>query len=236
MNNLINQWWRVAGGLGILFVGVIVVALIVIGNPPDLADDDDAIRSWFVDNGTRFLVGDYLLAIALTLLFLPFVAGLYRFLAAAETGTAFGSRVALVGGIATFGILAIASTFWATLAAGLAEDAGDDTIRAMMYLDAIVFGRVGFAIAVMVVGAGVSILLTGVLWRWLAYYGFALAIVAVIGALYPIDDVTDTSSIFWILGWVVFLGWGIWTLAAGAGMIMFKGTPGGVAPETTATS
>src|SRR3990172_6427352 len=78
-----DKWWRVGGMAGILFLITFIVAIMLEGEPPSFDDPVNKIRDWFADNGKQFLVAEYLIGLAFTLFFLPFLASLRGVLASA---------------------------------------------------------------------------------------------------------------------------------------------------------
>src|SRR3990172_5328263 len=136
-----DKWWRVGGMAGILFLITFIGAIILEGEPPSFDDPVNKIRDWFVDDGKQFLVAEYLIGLAFTLFFLPFLASLRGVLASAEGGPAVWSRVAFAGGLIFLIFGAVASFFWATLAYsfGVVENGDEGTIKTLMYLDHVAF-------------------------------------------------------------------------------------------------
>lgn len=218
-----NQWWRIAGAGSILAVIAVVVGFIIQGEPPDLSATDQEIAAWFTENSTAYRAGDYVIVLGFVLGFLPFISGLYGLLSSAEGASRFFSRLALFGGILLFAMLAIAGTFWGALAAGLAEHGDASAVRAAMYMDWYAFTVVPPVLGILFLATGIVLVRTGVLWPWLGYFSIVLGVFALIGGVYAIGDpLEEEEGIFGILGFIVFIGWGLWHVLMGVAMLLRK--------------
>ena len=81
-----SQWWRLGGILGIASVALIFIGFGVTGTDLDFDDPIEEIRTYFTDDSTQYLVGDYLIGLGFVLLFLPFVVILRGLLGLVEGG------------------------------------------------------------------------------------------------------------------------------------------------------
>lgn len=184
-----RNWLAPATGLG--FVVLAIVAFAIGGEPPDADDPAQEIVAHYVDDGDAVTVSAILGTVAVLLLL--FFANHFRgVLAAAETAGPRLSPLVLTGAAIT----AVGVAIDATISFALAEAAEDiepasvQTLQALWDNDflPIALGTTTFLIA----SAG-SILRTGAVPAWLGWIAVGLAILA-----------------FTPLGWIAFLGSGIW--------------------------
>jgi len=220
-----DQWWRVGGLMGVLFLVVFFVGASVQGESVAFDDPVDEIREWFADNGEQHVVGSYLIGLALFLFFIPFLASLRGLLAGAEGEPAVWSWVAFSGGLAFVIIGFVASLFRGTLAYGfgVAEGGDPETIRTLMYLDHL--GEAAFVLAFVpfVLGSSLVIARTAVLWRWLALLGLLVVVLCIIAGASPL-----TSDHDGVLGGIAFI-WApcavLWILLVSINMILNREAP-----------
>jgi hypothetical protein len=222
-----TQWWRLGGILGIGFIILFVVGIIIIqGEGVSFDDPMEKIRSYWVDDGNQYLIGDYIGGLGFVFFFLPFLVILRGLLAWVEGGPNVWSWVTFAAGFLSIMIGAAASASWGALAMGAAEhpDVDDSSIRSLMYVDAYAFSALGYGLALMVLAASIVIYRTGVLWRWLAPLGLIVAAGLVLSPLYVIDAQQD-EGFFGIVGFIGFIGVMIWVLIVSVGMIMKRELP-----------
>jgi hypothetical protein len=213
------RWWRLAGLFGIgWFVLFAVGAIVLQGEPPAYDASLTDVRQFFTDNGTRFLVGDYLAGLAFLLLFLPFVVGFRSLLGAAEGGPQIGSRLVLVGGLATVLVGGTATVFQDTLALGAANpELQDTTVRAFLYANAAAIAAIGLPAALFTLAAAVVIWTTKVLWPWLAAVGVLAGVLLAIGAAFPIAG--DPTGPLWTIRFISFIALAVFVVSASVGML-----------------
>jgi Na+-driven multidrug efflux pump len=168
----INDWtwtrtWRFGGVAGIIFVILAVVGFIAV--PPEIPpvyDDPVAeIETFFTDNDTAYLVGDYIGAIGFVIFFLIFVVNLSGVLRSAEGTRAPWSTLALVGGVVGLAFGGVAAFFWNALALQAASDGNDAIVQTLMYLQFVTDSSIPLVMALLVFGSSVVIIRTGVLWK-----------------------------------------------------------------------
>jgi len=224
-----GRWWRLAGlfGLG-WFVLFAVGAIVLQGEPPAYDASVADVRQFFTDNGTRFLVGDYLAGLAFLLLFLPFVVGFRSLLGTAEGGPQIASRLVLVGGLATVLIGGTATVFQDTLALGAGNpELQDATIRAFLYANAAAIAAIGLPAALFTFAASVVIWTTAVLWRWLAVVGVLAGVLLAVGAAFPVAG--NPTGPLWTIRFLSFIALLVFVVSASIGMLL-RAEP---APPTT---
>ena len=225
LDGLFNNWWRVGGIAGILYLILFFAGFGLTGEAPTFDEPVDEIRDWFADNGEQYLVGDYLTGLAFVLFFLPFLASLRGLLARVEGEPAVWSWVAFSGGLALLIIGGIASLFWATLAYGfgVAENADEETVRTLMYLDVAGFAMLPLGFVPFVLGASLVILRTGVLWRWLSFVGLIVAVFSIIAGASTLTS--DPDGALGGVGFIGFIGLPIWILLVSINMILKREAP-----------
>jgi hypothetical protein len=230
-NGFMAQYWRVGGVCGLLFIILIVVSSIFQGEPPLFDDPVDEIRTYWVENGDDYLVGDYIGGLAFVLFFMPFVSALRSLLGSAEGNSQMWSRLVFAGGLSTLFLGAVTSIFWTTLSWGnVAETASDETLVTLMYLDVTATHFIPPAVALMTWPAAVVIFQTKVLPLWHGALTLLVAVVSLLSALAIMADNPDES-----FGWVTFPALGIWMLATSIVLILKKEAPG-VAPVAATTA
>jgi uncharacterized protein YneF (UPF0154 family) len=225
-NRIWPNWWRLGGVDGIIWAVLFIVGAIGLqGEPPVRGDSIESIRAYFIDDGTKYLVGDFIVGIGFVIFYLPYVIALRWFLGSAEGTPAIWSWMAFAGGALSVMLGFVSGIFWSALALGLEDNPGldDSTIRLMMDLNAVSFAGTMMAIALFVGSAGFVILRTGVLWRWLGGLGLLTAVLLLIGAAWPIEgDDEGTLAIAYYAGLPLTL---LFVVISSVGMIMRKEAP-----------
>ncbi len=214
------DWARLGGILGITWIVLFLLgAFILQGDTPSRDDSIADIREYFVDDGGRYLLGDYLLGIAFTLFFLPFVVILRRVLAARGGWPDLLARVSLYAGVIAVVWGGIAGFFWGALALGADNPEVDDSsVRTLMELDAYAFSGLLLPIGLFMGAAGLSIWLSGALWRWLGIIGIIGFLGSYIGAAWPADG--DEEGALAAVGIVGFVGIMIFVLITSINLLM----------------
>jgi len=205
-----NRKWLVPAA-GILAVVLIVIAAIVGGETPDGDDSLRDIVSFYRDNDDDQVIAAALLGWG-TAFFLLFASGLWRIVRDAETER-HGSSSLLLGGSVLW---AAGATLFAGLTFTLGDFANDLTPGAIQALNAMnsdMFMTVAVGTFAFSIGAGISILNTRVLPRWLGW------VVAAIGVL----AVTP-------IGFFAFLAMGLWVLIAAVMLLVREPSPARAAP------
>jgi hypothetical protein len=157
---------------------------------------------------------------------LPFVVGLRSVLGEAEGGAQIGSRLVLVGGVATVVVGDGATAFLDALALRGPGDFSDETIRLLLQLDAVAIAAIGLPMALMAIAAGSVIWRTGVLPRWLAAVAGLSGLFHIVGATFVAADDAD-GPLFFIrfAGLITFA-----VFVAASSVILIRGTRAAPAP------
>ena len=219
---MLNQWWRLGGVFGILFLVLFIVGAMYQGETPTYGDPVDEIRAYFVDDGQTYLVGDFIIGLAFILFFFPFLSALRSVLGVAEGGVQIWSRLVLAGGLLFMALAAAGGATWTTLAFGdFAKNASDETIILIMGISTGADHFVPAGLAIMALSAGVATLRTGGLPAWHGGLSLIYGVLATVGMLSILADNPDESA----LGFLPWLGAGIWVLVTSIVLLMKKETP-----------
>ena len=209
---------------GILGIGFIILFMVaafgVQGDTPVFDDPIEEIRSFYTDDATRYLVGDFLIGVSFVLLFLPFLVILRRILGWVEGGPNILSWLVLIGGLSMTLLGGAGSVSGGALALGAAADAEvtDSSIRALMYVNDYAFSMLTLPAALFLFAASAVIFRTKVLWQWLALLGLAAGVLGVIGSAWPIDG--DPKGALGIILFISFLGFALWVLLVSINLIL----------------
>jgi hypothetical protein len=222
MNGFMDQWWRVGGVCGILLLVTFVVGAIAQGGEPPAFDDPiGEIRAFWQENGNDYLVGDFIIGAGFILFFLPFLSALRSVLGQAEGGVQMWSRIVFGGGVLFFALAGICGAPWTTLAwGGVAENASDDTIQLLMWLDVTLNHFVPAGIVVFALPAAMVMLRTRVLPTWLGILTLIVGVIALLSMLSILADSSDDNY-----GFVAWPLSAIWILATSIVLIMKKEAP-----------
>ena len=201
---------RIAGSAGVGFV-VLLIVIAVLGFDSPVFDDPAAdVREYFVDSDTQVHLVTWLTALAYVFFFLPFAAGLRNLLAPADAADEqMWSRLSYTGAVLIAAIAVVGSAFSEVLSQGVAEDLSDDTLVALARFDTVIFTALktwGSALAL--AAASVVILRSGVLAKWIGWFGAAGALLFVIGALWILgEDDEGFLGAFFFIGLLISVLW-----------------------------
>jgi len=215
----LNNPRRVAGVFGIVFT-----VLFLIGGPilqrqtPTVNDDVQQIRAYWVDDGDRYLAGDFLFGIAVILFFLPFVVALRSVLEPADRSGGMWARGMLVGAL----VAALLGGAGAMALGGLAlQGAGgldDSTLQFATRVAAYSLTGLGGGFALMLLAAAIVIAQSGVLWRWLAVLAALAAVANIVGGLWVPDG--DPEGAFGVLSFIGLIATQIWILVVSIQLLL----------------
>src|SRR5262245_11897861 len=180
--------WAPIGG--ILFVALMVIGSMLVGNVPNPDASAHEIAKYLSDTGrqTHNIIGAYLWVVG-ALAFLWFLTRLRNDLRRAEGGTGFLSNLAFGAGVAFAAVWMVSAAIYASVAYAVAlRDApvGDpDLVRVLPTLGRLVL-RIGggFAGILVLLAASAVILRTGVFGRWLGWLGLVAATVLLFDVVY----------------------------------------------------
>jgi hypothetical protein len=198
---------------GVLAVVVIIVAVVVGGETPDTDDSAREIVSFYLDNDSEQVWASAILALG-ALLFLIFVTTLWNALRTAEAERRGASTLALVGGT----ILVVGMTVFAGIGFTLGDVADElppAAILALNALNADFFFPLAVGNAAFVFGAGVSVVRTGALPKWLGWAAVVLGVFSITP-----------------LGFFAFLVMGLWSLVVSV-LLFLRAAPAPPAPPAS---
>ena len=230
--SFLDQWWRIGGAAGIAWAVLFIIGAFVLqGEPPAVDDPPAEIREYFVDDAEMYLAGDFLLGIGFAIFLFTFVVIFSSLLGRAEGEPRIRSRLFYGGGILTVTLGAVAGIFWGALALGAAENASDETLVVLMDLDEYAFTLPSLGLAVMLLGAGLAILRTRVVWFWLGWLALAGTVLHIIEAAWTIDG--DSEGFLGIVGFIGFIVSALWVIISSVALLMLKSPdPVVIAPST----
>jgi hypothetical protein len=179
---------------GVAFILVAIVAVVLSGGEPPGADDPvREIVDHYVDNKDSIMAGAFVGGLAAALLI--FFAGyLRKVLSAAEGESGFLSALVLVGAA----IMALGLTIDGTISIALAESAEDIDPTGVQALQALWdndFLPIALGSIVFFFSAGISIVLTGALPKWLGWVAILFGILG----FTPVFFIGLLGGALWIL-------------------------------------
>ena len=217
------KWERAAGAGGILFVVMVVVSAILPGEPPMTSDSADEIAKWFAGNRDQIREAA-LLSILASIPIVWWTSAVFRRLERATGNHRLGIITAIGIAVAVAGAC-VSAVVYSTIAMVGPSLAGGLTATRFFYIlgtgmNGLV--SVGTALAVGAVAAG--ILRTGMMPRWLGWFGALVALLAVLGTGVSVS----AKDVVFVLSLVSFVAVGLWLLAVS--VVMLRSPADGV-PE-----
>ena len=215
--------YRMSGIAGLLFVTLSLIASAVSVQPPANVRDGAVLVDWFTENGARFRLGYVLAALAFLPFYFPFFAGLCEKLREAEAAPAIWSRVAWAGAIMSPVVGVTAGAFNvgpALVQEGLSREVAAFASAAGFYAYPVVSGAMN---SIVMLGAAVVILRTGILWRWLGWSGAAIGIAAIAGSAALVEN--DPGGPLATISVVSWLAYFVWIAAASVALIWERRVP-----------
>jgi hypothetical protein len=208
-----SGWERWGPLAGIVFVVLFVVGL-SLNNIPSADDSAAKITSFYNDSGDRaqLIISSYLLWLA-GLFFFWFIAGLRAKLMAVEGVPGRLTSITFGGGLVFIALLAAAAACFASVAGDVTfggEDfVGVDGARFVPELGypLLLIGGM-FGVIAMIDAASILIVRTGVLPRWIGYFGFVAAVALLFAGFF-------LPMIFFVL-WILFVSIAMWRAPAEA--------------------
>lgn len=187
---------RWVGGLGVAWVVIFLGSVGGLqGEPPGSDAPLAELRDFFADNGTRYLVGDFLAGTAFMLLFIPFIVFLSRGLGIAESAW---SRMAAVGAAALVAVGGMATSFLDAVAIAKDDPRIDDgALTALLQANSAGIALIGLPAALVTLSIAGMLQTPGALWttgrptgvlRATVILGWIATVLLVVGAAFPIDN------------------------------------------------
>jgi hypothetical protein len=204
------------GAVAVVSAVLFVISLVVLGSPaagtrfPRPSDAPSAMQAYFLANAAHAqLCAFFQFGAALTLgIFTAAATNRLQSLGVRVTGV----RIALFGGwLAAFNSLLVAALIWVLAQPGVAQNA---SAVHTVYLFAFALGGVGYAAALGLLCAGLSVpaLASGLLPRWLAICGLVLAVIGELswfGLIAPPFDICIPLTRFPGYLWIIAAGFAL---------------------------
>lgn len=226
-----EQWWKSGGFSGIVFVVLFVIGFILQIDGPMVDDPAAEIKQYFIDDGTKYLLGDILIGIGFVFFFLTYVWALSAFMGAAEPAGQNWARLILVYGAIATAVGFAFSMFNAALAYGAAEVADENTVKALFSA-----GHVGLMLgpplltAGLTLTIGIGVLRHGMFPKWLGWLSIVIAVLATISVFGLLME--DPENVLSLLGALAFLLWAVQTLALSFYLLRAESVPSSTAAAT----
>jgi hypothetical protein len=208
------KWERAAGAGGILFVLIVLVSAFLPGTPPMTNDPAREIAKWFADQDDAIRRASFLGVIA-TIPFVWWGAAVYRMLERA-TGNARLGVMAAVGIALGTAAASVASVILAVVGiVGVAGAGGLNGTRFFYLLATNLNAVVGIGTALLVSAVSAGILRTGMMPKFVGWFGVLVALLAVGSA----GIVASTREVFMTLSILGFLTFALWLVIVSVLMI-----------------
>jgi hypothetical protein len=199
------SWPRLGGVFGILGVVLFVIGAVMEGDLPVYTQDPATISAWFEENGDRFLLADFIIALGVLFGLVPFFAVLRLVTGRAAGEASAWPAIMLLGGLLFVIVGAIGSVFNGTLALGGEFMEDDAAVAALATLAYCAFSSPGLVVVLFFIGLTMVILRTGVFAAPIAWLCLALSVTGLLSGLATVDG--DPEGLFSIMGQVTTLGW-----------------------------
>ncbi len=199
---------RIAGIAGLVFVALMVVNGVLLGDQPVADDGIGAVRSYVSSDESMHKTG-----IFIGMLILPFAvlffAGLVARLRESDLAHAEGwGTVTLLGAVLMGATAGLGGVLSATAVFRGGEGLDDATLRALWDGQLVAFASMGIALTILAVGVAVPVLERGL---WPMWFGLLSLVVAVLGVVTLIGTISDTNSAYMYIGGISMA---VWTLVA----------------------
>ncbi len=217
---------RITGILGIVFFVAFGVGLfgLLVPVQPGPEDSIADIRDFFANDGTVFHIANWILGVTLVFVLLPFAAGLRSVLSEHDVDDGMWTRTAYGIAVATVAVGGAGSAFLTSTMLAYDTALDDAVLRLILYADAYTFSVVvGVGIALFLAATSIVVLRTGALWKWLGWFGAAVAVIGVIGAWWPLDG--DSEGPLAFLSYITFPLFAIWSLLVGINLLRTPAAP-----------
>jgi hypothetical protein len=210
---------RLGGVAAIVFVVLILITVFATGQPPDLDDPVDKIRTFMVDHRTAILVSNLLGLIGIPFA-VWFVVVLREVLRGDRTANALGTA-SLAGLLVTAPMAMVGGALTAApvYVDGVANKLGEDTLRIVFEAQSLMFAATSAGILLFSLTTAFAIRRT----RALPAYTMWLAFLAAIGNLVTMLSTLGAGAA--ALGFFGVLSFALFFLVTGITMAVGKATP-----------
>jgi hypothetical protein len=197
---------RIAGGAGVLFVVMNVIAVLAPGKPPDYNDPIGKLVTYASEKHSQLIGASFVAAIS-SVFGLVFFVGLWRLLRRAE-GEGFDfATVFLAGGVAAVGVVTVGSAIMAVPAfeSKRLGTVTPETVRFAADASGLIFVLLSALLVVLLLAAALSMFRGATLPSWLAYLGLLAAAIEVASGLGIVSEKLYKAGLF--LGFVPVMVW-----------------------------
>ncbi len=209
--DFVNNPRRMGGTCGVIFTLLFIIGGPVLsGDVPTVNDTAQDVRSYWVDDGDRYLAGDFLFGIAVVLFFVPFVSAVRSVLAPADRSGGMWARTFVLGALIAVILGGAGAAASGGLAISGADGLDDSTMLFATRIGAYSSVGLGLGFALMLIAAAVVIAQSGVLWRWLALLAALAAVAGVVGGLWVLDG--DQEGAWGVIALVGLIAAQVWVL------------------------
>jgi hypothetical protein len=210
---------------GIVAVILMVVGAVVPGSPPKPDDSAAKIARFLVDNGDQIRWAGFI-GVLSSIAFLGWLGAVWRLLRRGEGGVPLLAVAAALGAVMAAALFNVASVLLSVMAI-IGPNAMGPTATRLFYL---LFNNLGSAGAIglaLFVGAfSIVIIETGVLPKAIGWVGALIAIVLLAAG----GGVASTRDVFFVLAFIGFIGFGLWTIVVSVMMFRSAEAADAVAP------
>ena len=227
-----SQWERIAAGMGIVTVVLLLVATVMVPQPPKVDDTAGKVVAYGLDNRSALLVSNWLLALSL-FFGLIFLGALRSYLRRVEGGTGRLSAVAFGAGLQAGVIAVIGAAVANALFLHVVKGGTEDAVRALFDLAGALFALLWIPVAAWVGATAVISMRTGAFPRWYGQAGIGMALYFLVVSYGAAVDSgpLGTGGVFQLIAFVLF---GLWLLATSL-LLMRRLAPTQPIRETSAT-
>jgi len=202
------MWDRIAAAGGIIGVVLFVVAILIMGQPPEIGDDAATVVDFFQDNRDQVLWGGFLQGLGVIAL-IWFIGALGAAMRDAGEG-----RLAAVMGIAfaiTVSIGAVAALSREALAFSLAEEADPGIVHSIYQLTGFMDTSSNLLAGAVYLAVGGAAIRTGFVAMWWGWVSTIAALWAIVSATAWGRDGFWSPDQAGFVSFVVFLAWALVT-------------------------
>lgn len=214
------RWERAAGFGGILFVVMVIVSVLLPGEPPMVNDSAKDIAKWFTENDDAIRYAA-MIGILATLPLVWWAAALYRLLERGTGNARLGVMVAIgvAIGAAASGVSAV--VYSAVAIVGPLGTGGLAETRLLYLVGTNVNSLIGIGTALAVGAASAGILRSGMMPKWIAWWGGLVVVLSLAGSFVAMS----TRDAVMLASFLSFLAFAIWLLAVSVVMLRRPAAP-----------
>ena len=198
------MWDRIAAAGGIIGVVLFVVAILIMGQPPEIGDDAATVVDFFQDNRDQVLWGGFIQGLGVIAI-IWFIGALGAAMRDAGEG-----RLAAVMGIAfaiTVSIGAVAALSRASLAFAIAEDADPGIVLALFQMGGYMDTTSNLISAGFYLAVGGAVVRTGLVASWWGWVSSLVGLWAIVSSTAWARDGFWSPDGAGMISFIVFLAW-----------------------------